>query len=288
VATPKIVLFYVFTPLPDPEAIRLWQQAVSESAGVTGRIIVSPHGINATVGGDISAVKQYVRATRKYAPFSGADIKWSEGTGTDFPRLSVKVRPEIVTFGVPDELEVDESGVVGGGEHLTPEQVHQLVADKGEDVVFFDGRNAIEAQVGRFRNAVVPPVATTRDFVPLLDAGAFDHLKDRTVVTYCTGGVRCEVLTRLMRARGFGDVYQLDGGIVRYGETYGDDGLWEGSMFVFDDRMTVDFSDHTEVIGRCSECGAPTANIENYPDRLGRELRVVCPECVPGAVPAGS
>ena len=79
-----------------------------------------------------------------------------------------------------------------------------------------------------------------------------------------------------------------EAGIVRYGETYGDDGLWEGSMFVFDDRMTVDFSDHTEVIGRCSECGAPTANIENYPDRLGRELRVVCPECVPGAVPAGS
>ena len=103
-----------YSPLPDPEAIRLWQQAVSESAGVTGRIIVSPHGINATVGGDISAVKQYVRATRKYAPFSGADIKWSEGTGTDFPRLSVRVRPEIVTFGVPDELEVDESGVVGG------------------------------------------------------------------------------------------------------------------------------------------------------------------------------
>ena len=106
--------------------------------------------------------------------------------------------------------------------------MHQLVADKGDDVVFFDGRNAIEAQVGRFRNAVVPPVATTRDFVPLLDAGVFDHLKDRTVVTYCTGGVRCEVLTRLMRARGFGDVHQLDGGIVRYGETYGDDGLWKG------------------------------------------------------------
>lgn len=295
VATPKIVLFYVFTPLPDPEAIRLWQQAAGESTGVTGRVIVSPHGINATVGGDISAVKQYVRATKRYAPFAGADIKWSEGTGSDFPRLSVKTRPEIVTFGVPGELEVDENGVVGGGTRLTPEQLHELVADKGDDVVFFDGRNAIEAQVGRFKNAVVPPADTTRDFVPLLDSGAFDDLKDRTVVTYCTGGVRCEVLTRLMKARGFGDVYQLDGGIARYGETFGDDGLWEGSMFVFDDRMTVDFSDHTEVIGRCSECGAPTSHIENYPDRLGRELRVVCPECVPperastaDAVPASS
>jgi len=281
VATPKIVLFYVFTPLADPEAIRLWQQAVGESAGVTGRIIVSTHGINATVGGDISEVKQYVRATRRYPRFADADIKWSDGTGTDFPRLSVKVRPEIVTFGVPGEVEVDEHGVVGGGTRLTPEQLHRLVADRGDDLVFFDGRNAIEAQVGRFKNAVVPPVETTRDFVPLLDSGAFDELKDRAVVTYCTGGVRCEVLTRLMRARGFGEVYQLDGGIVRYGETYGDDGLWEGSMYVFDDRMTVDFSDHTEVIGRCGECGAPTSNIENYPDRLGRELRVVCPDCVP-------
>ncbi len=155
-------------------------------------------------------------------------MKWSDGTGTDFPRLSVKVRREIVTFGVPDEVKVDEHGVVGGGEHLSPLALHALMSDR-DDVVFFDGRNRFEARIGRFRDAIVPDVATTRDFVAELDSGRYDHLKSRPVVTYCTGGgVRCEVLSALMRNRGFDEVYQLDGGIVRYGgETFGGDGgLW--------------------------------------------------------------
>ncbi|GAA3958180.1 rhodanese-related sulfurtransferase [Gordonia caeni] len=280
-ATPKIVLFYVFTPLPDPEAVRLWQLAVCESLGLRGRIIVSPHGVNATVGGDLPDVKRYVRAVRSYGPFKDADIKWSEGAGDDFPRLSVKVRPEIVTFGVPGELKVTQDGILGGGGRLSPDDVHALVADRGEEVVFLDGRNQIEAQIGRFAGAVVSPVQSTRDFVPLIDSGALDHLKDRPLVTYCTGGVRCEVLSALLRNRGFSEVYQLDGGIVRYGERFGDDGLWEGSLYVFDKRMNVDFSDHAAVIGRCSECAEPTSRIANHPDEAGRELAVLCERCRP-------
>lgn len=278
-ATPKIVLFYVFTPLPDPDAIRLWQSAVCESLGLRGRIIVSSHGINATVGGDLPDVKRYVRATRGYPAFRNADVKWSEGAGDDFPRLSVKVRPEIVSFGAPDSLVVTADGLVGGGARLSPEEVHRLVEECGDEVVFLDGRNAIEAEIGRFAGAVIPPVSTTRDFVPLIESGALDHLKERPVVTYCTGGVRCEVLSVLLRNRGFSEVYQLDGGIVRYGERFGDDGLWEGSLYVFDKRMSVDFSDRARVIGRCRECDAPTNRVVNHPDRLGRELAVLCTDC---------
>lgn len=280
VSTPKIVLFYQFTPLADPEAIRLWQQALCEQHGLRGRIIVSPHGINGTVGGDIRQVKRYVRATRSYPAFAAADMKWSDGTGEDFPRLSVRVRPEIVTFGVPEEVRVTaEDGVVDGGARLSPRDVHDLVAARGEDVVFFDGRNRIEAEIGRFSGAVVTDAQTTRDFVPLLDSGRFDHLKDRPVVTYCTGGVRCEVLSGLMRARGFREVYQLDGGIVRYGEEFGDDGLWEGSLYVFDSRMTVEFSEHAAIVGTCARCASPTNEVANYPDILGRELAVLCADC---------
>jgi len=283
VSTPKIVLFYVFTPIADPEAIRLWQHTLCEAVGVTGRIIISEHGINSTVGGDIAAVKRYVRGTKAYPAFKNADIKWSDGLGDDFPRLSVKVRPEIVTFGAPGELQVDESGVIGGGTHLSPEGVHDLVAERGDDVVFFDGRNHLEAQIGRFRDAVVPPTETTRDFIDLIERGEYDHLKDKPVVTYCTGGVRCEVLSVLMRNRGFNEVYQLDGGIVRYGEKFGDDGLWDGSLYVFDKRMSLDFSDHAKVIGTCTRCGAQTKNVANFPDPGGRELVVVCPQCQAGA-----
>ncbi|AVP68684.1 oxygen-dependent tRNA uridine(34) hydroxylase TrhO [Prescottella equi] len=282
-ATPKIVLFYRFTPLADPEAIRLWQQTLAASNNLTGRILISEHGINATVGGDIADVKRYVRGTRSYAPFKDADIKWSDGTGDDFPRLSVKVRPEIVTFGAPDELKVDADGVVGGGVHLSPDELHELVEQRGDDVVFFDGRNKFEAEIGRFRNAVVPDVATTRDFLSELDSGRYDHLKTRPVVTYCTGGVRCEVLSALMRNRGFEEVYQIDGGIVRYGEAYGDEGLWDGSLYVFDKRMNLQFSGNAVTLGTCTLCQEPTSRYRNYPDTGGRELVLVCESCVPDA-----
>jgi UPF0176 protein len=282
VAVPKILLFYAFTPLADPEAIRLWQRELCEANGLRGRILLSRDGINGTVGGDLDGVKRYLRRTKEYGPFRDLDVKWSEGTGldddglsVDFPKLSVKVRNEIVSFGAPDELRVTTEGVVGGGTRLSPEEVNALAADR-EDLVFFDGRNGFEAQIGRFEGAVVPDVSTTREFVEVLDSGAYDHLKDKPVVTYCTGGVRCEVLSSLMVARGFSEVYQLDGGIVRYGERFGDDGLWNGSLYVFDKRVAVDFSDHTAVIGRCAVCDAPTKDMRNCDDPSCRVQLVVC------------
>jgi UPF0176 protein len=294
VAIPKIILYYVFAPLADPDAVRLWQRDLCESLGLRGRILISPDGINGTVGGELDAVKRYLRKTREYGPFAGLDVKWSEGTAlepgpaskhtpyraiTDFPRLSVKVRDEIVSFGAPGELRVDEHGVIGGGAKLQPHEVHELVESRGDDVVFFDGRNAFEAEIGRFRGAVVPDVATTRDFVAELDSGKYDHLKSKPVVTYCTGGIRCEVLSSLMTARGFGEVYQLEGGIVRYGEAFGDGGLWEGSLYVFDKRGSIDFTPGAVVIGQCVACGEPTSSMQNCSDASCRAQLVVCGDC---------
>ncbi len=273
-AVPKILLFYLFTPLADPDAIRLWQRDLCRSVGITGRIIVSSQGINGTVGGELRAVKTYLRTTREYPAFRNLDAKWSEGSGDDFPRLSVRVRPELVSFGAPGELRVDENGVMGGGTKLSPEQLHDLVAR--EEVVFFDGRNSFEAEIGHFENAVVPPVSTTRQFVAELDSGRYDHLKSAPIVTYCTGGIRCEVLSSLLISRGFEHVYQLDGGIARYGETFGDSGLWKGSLYVFDNRMSMDFGADTPVIGRCYRCGSPTKRMRNCGEPSCRVQRVVC------------
>lgn len=275
----RIVLYYAFTPLPDPEAVRLWQRALCEKLGLRGRILISKDGINGTVGGELNAVKHYVKTTREYPAFRKLDVKWSDGGAEDFPRLSIKVRDEIVTFGAAGELKVDENGVIGGGKHLKPEQVHRLVDERGDDVVFFDGRNALEAQIGRFRNAVVPDVATTHDFVRELESGKYDHLKDKPVVTYCTGGIRCEVLSSLMVNRGFNEVYQLQGGIVRYGETYGDSGLWEGSLYVFDKRMHLEFTPDAKTIGKCVRCQAPTNTFENCSNLSCRNLTLYCSEC---------
>ena len=277
---PKILLFYLFTPLDDPEAIREWQRVLCESLGLVGRIIISPHGINGTVGGSMADAKKYIKATKRYLPFKGIDGKWSDGRGADFPRLSVKVRPELVAFGIPDEIEVDRDGVVNGGVHLTPEQVNELVAERGDEVVFFDGRNAFEAAIGRFNNAIVPDVRTTHDFIRELESGKYDDLKDQAVITYCTGGIRCEILSVLMKNRGFSEVYQINGGIVRYGQAIGDYGLWDGSLFVFDERMTVNFSDHSNLISACEACGAPTDHYVNCSNLACRALMLLCSGCV--------
>ncbi len=303
VSHPKILLYYVFAPVTDPEAVMLWQRQLCESLGLRGRIIISKHGINGTVGGEIDACKQYLKQTREFGPFSGLEVKWSDGTGfdpvapellkgidraapwqrlTDFPKLSVKVRDELVAFGIPEETVVDADGVVGGGQHLSPQAVNELVAERGDDVVFFDGRNAWEAEIGKFKGAIVPDVTTTHDFITQIESGAYDDLKGRPVVTYCTGGIRCEILSAAMINRGFGEVYQVDGGIVKYGEAYGNDGLWEGSLAVFDGREAMDFAAGAAVLGSCVVCDEPTNRLDNC-TRPGCRTRIVACEAHQGA-----
>lgn len=276
----KILLYYKFVPLADPEITKLWQKALCERLDLRGRILISKHGINGTVGGDLEALKAYVKEMKTYAPFKDTMFKWSDGESEHFPKLSVKVRDEIVSFGAADELQVDENGVVGGGKHLKPADVHKLVEERGDDVIFFDGRNTYEAKVGKFKNAVVPDTRTSKDFISELESGKYDDIKDKPVVTYCTGGIRCEILSSLMKNRGFKEVYQMDGGIVKYGEAYGDDGLWEGSLYVFDGRMNIKFSDHAKDIGACVHCGGKTSNYENCAHKACNRLILVCEDCV--------
>jgi UPF0176 protein len=275
----KILLYYKFTPLPDPEAVKLWQKTLCEHLNLKGRILISPHGLNGTVGGELDDLKAYVKATKGFAPFKGIVFKWSDGSRDDFPKLSVKVREEIVAFDAADELRVNEQGVVGGGKHLKPAQIHELVEEHGDDVVFFDGRNKHEAAIGKFKNAVVPDVDTSRDFIRELESGKYDDLKDKKIVTYCTGGIRCEILSSLMKNRGFDEVYQVDGGIVKYGETYGDEGLWEGSLYVFDDRKDIKFTERARDIGECGHCSSPTSNYENCQNPTCNKLMLMCESC---------
>ena len=278
-AEQKVILYYCFTPISDPTAMRFWQQTLCDTLGLKGRIIISKQGINGTLGGDMDDLKKYVHKTKLYPGFKKTEFKWSGGTGNDFPRLQVRVRDELVAFGDPNIIEVDENGVVGGGVHLRPEEVDALVAERGDDVIFFDGRNAFEAKIGKFTNAIVPNTESSRDFVEEIESGKYDHIKDKPVITYCTGGIRCEILSSVMKKRGFKEVYQIKGGIVRYGKKYGDDSLWEGSLFTFDDRLAIDFSPKAKVIGECDSCKAPTKQFYNCRTATCHELVLLCDEC---------
>jgi len=275
----KVILYYKFVPLADPDMTMRWQRELCEKLGLKGRIIVSKHGINGTLGGDIENLRRYKREMNRSGVFRGIMYKWSDGNGEEFPRLSVKVRPELVAFEVGDEIEVDEKGVVGGGKHLKPEKLHELVKKHGDDVIFFDGRNMYEAEVGKFKNAVIPKTKTTRDFVKELESPKYDDIKNKPVVTYCTGGIRCEILSALMKKRGFKDVYQMDGGIVKYGEKYGDEGLWEGSLYIFDGRMQHRFSDKSKDIGKCVHCEGKTSRYVNCANKACNKLVLACLKC---------
>lgn len=276
----KILLYYKFTPLKDPAAVMLWQKSLTDGLGLRGRILVSEQGLNGTVGGEIDNLKAYIKQTKQFPAFKDIVFKWSDGGAEDFPRMSVKVRRELVGFqNSDDEIEVNQDGVVGGGVHIKPEQVHQMVSEYGDDVVFFDGRNAHEAKIGKFKNAIVPNTNTSRDFIAELESDKYDDIKNKKVITYCTGGIRCEAISAMMKKRGFSDVYQIDGGIVKYGEAYGDDGLWEGSLRVFDNRMTVNFSDHAKTIGECTHCKGKTSNFENCAYANCNDLVLICEGC---------
>ncbi len=274
----KIILYYKFAPVADPEVVRLWQKTLAEKHNLRGRIIISAQGINGTLGGEVEDLKGYVKKTKEYLPFKGMEFKWAAGTSSDFPKLSVKVRDELVTFGAASELKVDQNGVVGGGKHLKPKQLHDLVAQR-DNVVFFDGRSTYEAAVGKFKDSVVPDVRTAKDFIQEIEKPEYEALKDKPVVTYCTGGIRCEVLSALMKNRGFKDVYQLDGGIVKYGEKYGDEGLWEGSLYVFDGRTSMKFSDKATDIGICVHCEGKTSTYRNCTNNTCNKLVLICDDC---------
>lgn len=274
-----MILYYGFTPISDPDAMLLWQTELCESLGVKGRILISKHGINGTLAGEMAALKKYVSSTRKYPSFKKIAFKWSDGTGNEFPRLSIKVKSELVAFGDPEAIEVDEKGVVEGGMHLRPDQLDKLVQERGDEVVFFDGRNAFEAKIGKFKGAIIPDVKTSRDFIEEIKSGKYDSIKDKPVVTYCTGGIRCEILSAVMVKNGFKEVYQIDGGIVKYGNAFGDDGLWEGSLYTFDSRMNIDFSDHTKVIGKCEKCTEPSNSFRNCNTASCHQLILLCDAC---------
>ena len=230
----KIILFYKFVALPDPTTTMHWQRELCEKLDLSGRIIVAEQGINGTLGGPIKNVKAYIKAMNTHPLFKGIQYKWSDGTAGDFPRLSVKIRPELVTLA-PDE----KFDVFNSTKGLKPKAWHDYL-QKNPDAILLDARNDYESDIGAFngKNVIKPKIKTFKEIKKHLD----NLPKDKPVLTYCTGDIRCEYLSAYMKHKGFDEVYHLDGGIVKYGQEYGDDGYWDGKCFVFDKRMNLAFS----------------------------------------------
>jgi UPF0176 protein len=265
----KIILFYKFTPVADAVMTMRWQRELCARLNLRGRIIIACHGINATLGGELDDVRSYIKVMNLTPEFKGIEYKWSDGGREDFPKLSVKVRDELVTLAPGEDFDPFDRGTP-----LRPAAWHEYLKTH-PDVTLLDARNDYESDIGAFQGAVKPKIKTFKQIKTELEKLP----KDRPVLTYCTGDIRCEYLSAYMKHRGFKDVYHLDGGIVKYGEAFGDDGLWEGKCYVFDRRMKLKFSDRSKDIGVCVHCGSATSGQVNCADVSCNRQFVVCGDC---------
>ena len=278
VATPfQVLLYYRYVRIENPEAFLKEHRQLCESLGLRGRIIVGDEGINGTVSGPTEATEKYIEAMHDDPRFAEMEFKIDDAEGHVFPKMSIKVRDEIVRLGLDEEFDIDPNEVTG--ERLSPAEFYRKMQE--EEVVIIDGRNDYEAELGRFKNAICPQIDNFRDFPEWLRDHA-KELRGKKILTYCTGGIRCEKLSGLIRKEGFDNVYQLDGGIVKYGkdpEVRGRD--FEGLCYVFDERVGVEVNrtETRKVISHCRYCGTEEPHYGNCKWPECNEQIFVCPNC---------
>ncbi len=266
-----VLLYYKFIQVADPTYEVFLHKKVCQSIGLKGRILIAGEGINGTVCGTRRQVDEYIRFCNGHQFFSGIVFKESRAVDQPFPKMIIKERPEIVALRHKVNLK-------NTGKYIKPEELHSML-ERGEDIVMIDMRNNYEYTVGRFANAIQPD---TKRFHELPNkVKEMTELKDKKIVTYCTGGIRCEKASALLVEEGFSDVGQLEGGIVKYLEKY-PDGHFIGKNFVFDGRMTTngDTVSGKQVLAKCEHCGAPCDEYHDCTKPDCHQLFIGCDECV--------
>lgn len=272
----KILLFYKYIKIDNPTELMNEQKALWAKLNLKGRMIIATEGINATLEGANDDIERYLEAMKSDARFADVDYKDSPGTGNAFPRASIKVRNEVVTLGLDDDQDIDPNQTTGT--HLSPEELHEWF-ESGKEFYIIDMRNDYEQKVGHFKNSILPSLGSFRDLPDVLPE--LESYKDKTVVTFCTGGIRCEKASGYLITQGFKDVYQLGGGIHRYIEKYPNTNFL-GKLYVFDGRITMainaDSEDHV-IIGKCDLCEEPCDDYTNclYP-RCNKHI-IACTNC---------
>ena len=247
----RILLYYKYIKIDDAETYAKRHLKFCKALGVMGRILVADEGINGTVSGTPDQCDAYVQALHMDPRFSDMEFKIDESNGHAFKKIFVRYRKEIVTLSLEDDLDPNEIS----GNHLSPKEFMEAL--ETDDVLIIDARNDYEYDIGHFRNAIRPDVASFREFPQWIKEN-MEQFKDKKILAYCTGGIRCEKFTGLLVREGFKDVNQLHGGIIKYSQHPDTQGKYfEGKCYVFDERISVpvNFTGEDVVIGKCRHCG---------------------------------
>lgn len=272
----QILLWYKYIPIENPVHEMREQKRLCEKLGLTGRIIIADEGINGTVEGTLENTEEYIKIMTKDSRFSDVNWKKSEGTGSAFRKLKVKVREEIVSLHLHNN---DIKPWQVTGKYLEAEELHKWF-EEGKEFYIVDMRNDYEHKAGYFEGSILPPFSNFRDLSELLPQ--LENLKNKTIVTVCTGGVRCEKASGFLVKNGFADVYQLKNGIVTYMEKYPNE-HFKGKLYVFDGRILMGFntdSSEHEIVGKCERCLEKSEHYINC-DTLGCHRHfILCEECI--------
>ncbi|TVX92678.1 rhodanese-related sulfurtransferase [Paenibacillus agilis] len=271
-----LLLFYKFVDVPNAEQLAQEHLEYCKQLGIKGRILIADGGINGTLTGTIEQTEQYMQDLKQNPLFADTVFKIDPVEEHAFKKMHVRYKKELVTFRV-DDRNLDPNVLTGG--HLSPAEWHEYL--QRDDVVVLDGRTGYEFDLGHFRNAIRPEVDSFREFPEWIRENMSD-LKDKKILTYCTGGIRCEILSSWMIQEGFDEVYQLDGGIVTYGKDTEVQGrLFDGSCYVFDERISVpiNHTDEAVIVGRCHHCEKPADRYINCELDSCHLQHIVCDEC---------
>jgi len=270
-----IIIYYKYTLIADPAAFVAWLRLQCEEIGIFGRMLVAHEGINGSVEGTPAQITEYETRLRTQTFCDLADVwfKSSPGTGHAFKKLKVKVRREIVATGLPTAADVDPN--LQTGQHIAAAELHDWIT-RGEEFEIIDMRNEYEYNVGHFAGSHNSTMANFRDLIAITPK--FDNLKTKKVLTVCTYGVRCEKASAYLQQQGFQDVYQLHGGIGTYMKAYpGQD--FQGSLYVFDDRMTEQFTPDYVKVGKCFVCAATSERFGNCANHDCHKQLIICESC---------
>lgn len=278
-----VILFYKFIHIKNPAELREEMCALASAHSLKGRMLIAREGVNATFEGTAEAIEGYKTALRENRLFADIVFKESASDGNSFTKLQIKVRDEVVTLGAGHFDVAKDTAPLISAEEL------ERMYESDEDFVVLDLRNDYETAVGKFEKTYDPGLALFRELPEKIES--FAHLKNKKVVAVCTGGIRCEKATCLLKKEGFANVVQLQDGIHTYMQKF-PGSRFKGSLFVFDNRMVTPVVDEVEydVMGTCAFCGTEAETFYND-DRVRPSIKVISchacaaehPELRPGA-----
>jgi UPF0176 protein len=237
-AATAVIAAYRFVDIDDPEALRRQLLPPAQAAGLKGTVLLAPEGINIALAGPSAALQGWLALLGADLRFAGLDVKWHAAGDAPFGRLRFKLKREIIRMNQPT-VQPQAARAPAVDAATLARWLHAGQCDEGRPVVLLDTRNAFEVDAGAFDGAVDWRLQKFSDFPAALAHHAAD-LQGKTVVSYCTGGIRCEKAALWMAQQGLPHVLQLEGGILRYFEQAAGAPHWHGRCVVFDEREAVD------------------------------------------------